>query len=300
MAIPKHNEIYREYLSAILDGQQHKHKDVKNSVAQLIKLTDEEKEQMLASGTRPVFDDRVAWARTYLKAAGLINYPMRGVSQITAEGRKALASDLSIDDTYLRQFESFREFVTPKSRKNSRQNDDDHNPNNGLTPEESIEEAFDQINAALGDEILTELLNKPPVFFERVVVALLVKMGYGGDLEDAGKVTPASGDEGIDGIIREDKLGFSNIYIQAKRYAKDQPVGRPAIQGFVGAIANKVGKGLFITTGRFTSDAKLCAEQNHIVLISGEKLASLMIEYGVGVSTIQTYEIKQIDSDFFA
>lgn len=300
MAIPKHNDIYREFLIAISDGQQHKHKEVQDSIAQQIKLTADERGVMLPSGTRPMFEDRVAWARTYLKAAGLINYPVRGYSQISDEGKKALKSTLPIDNAYLRKFESFRSFETPKQNGKPLQGDVSCEADNDLTPKERIDEAFNQVNAALADELLTELLNNSPAFFERVVVALLVKMGYGGDLEGAGRVTPVSGDEGIDGIIREDKLGFSSIYIQAKRYAREQSVDRPAIQGFVGAIANKVGKGLFITTARFTSGARSCAEQNHIVLIDGEKLANLMIEYGVGVSTVQTYEIKKVDSDFFA
>lgn len=299
MAIPKHSDIYREYLVAISDGQPHKHIEVQDSIARQIKLTDKEREIMLSSGTRPIFDDRVGWARTYLKAAGLINYPVRGVSQISSEGEKALNSSLPIDNAYLRQFESFCKFETPKPKEHAKQIDDSSDVGSDLTPKERIDNAFDQVNAALADELLTEILNNTPSFFERLVVTLLVKMGYGGDLEEAGKVTPASGDEGIDGIIREDKLGFRNIYIQAKRYSKDQAVDRPAIQGFVGAIANKAGKGLFITTARFTSGARVCAEQNHIVLIDGEKLANLMIEYGVGVSTIQTYKIKKIDSDFF-
>ena len=142
-------------------------------------------------------------------------------------------------------------------------------------------------------------MNREPAFFEWLVVKLLEKMGYGGSLEGAGTVTRLSGDDGIDGIIREDKLGFSNIFIQAKRYALDRTVNKPDIQGFVGAIANKAGKGLFITTARFSDGAKQCARENHIVLIDGEKLTSLMIEYGVGVSTIQTYEVKKLDSDFF-
>jgi restriction system protein len=164
-----------------------------------------------------------------------------------------------------------------------------------------MEGAFSEINFSLGDELLTEIMSQPPEFFERLVVKLLVKMGYGGLLGDsAGQTTKLSGDEGIDGVIREDKLGFSNIYIQAKRWNVSRIVNRPDIQAFVGAIANKAGKGLFITTAAFSDGAKQCARENHLVLIDGNRLASLMIEYGVGVSVIQTYEIKKIDSDFFA
>jgi restriction system protein len=162
-----------------------------------------------------------------------------------------------------------------------------------------MENAFSEINSELKSEILNEIMMQEPAFFERLVVKLLIKMGYGGSLNGKGIVTPPSNDEGIDGIIREDKLGFSNIFIQAKRYAIESTIGRPDIQAFVGAIARREGKGLFITTGKFTSNAREYAKNNHIVLVDGNDLADLMIEYNLGVSTVHDYEIKRIDTDFF-
>ena len=213
------------------------------------------------------------------------------------------------DLKFLEKYDSFLEF---KSRKRN----DGNTP--GIaepvgseqqikTPYELMDSSFYEIKSALRNEILSvltggttnEVTNKMALFFERLVVKLLMKMGYGGLLDGEGSTTPGSGDGGIDGIIREDKLGLSHIYIQAKCYSLERTVSRPAVQTFVGAIAGKAGKGLFITTAKFSSEAKEYAKHNHVVLVDGDMLADLMIEYGVGVSTAQTYEIKKLDSDFF-
>jgi restriction system protein len=298
MAMPKYDDIYKEILTTLTDGEIHSIEELRDAVAKLTGVTTSERAVMLESGSKPVFDDRVGWARTYLKAAGLVDYPRRGATQITDEGKRVLSRNPAvIDNNFLREYESFRAF---QSRTKSKLSLEVRETQDNTTPAERIETAFAEINSSLGYELLTEIMSQPPAFFEDMVVKLLVKMGYGGSLGDeAGQVTRLSNDEGIDGVIREDKLGFSNIYIQAKRWNPDKTVNRPDVQAFVGAIANKAGKGLFITTATFSEGAKQCAKENHIVLIDSNRLTSLMIEYGVGVSTTQTYEIKKIDSDFF-
>jgi restriction system protein len=300
MAMPKYHEIYNEILTAVADGKTHDIESVRTSVARQKGVSDEERLILLASGTRPVFDDRVGWARTYLKAAELIEYPSRGKTCITSIGKALIESNPPrIDNDYLEQYDSFKEF---RARSKSGEKVSDAGTIEDMsTPTERMQSAFAEINDSLADELLAEIMSQSPTFFEQAIIKLLVKMGYGGGNEGAGIVTPASGDGGIDGIIREDKLGFSNIYVQAKRYDRNSTVGRPEIQKFIGAIAEyKNKKGLFVTTAKFTGEAKRTAEASQIVLIDGERLAKLMIEYGVGVSTVQTLEIKRVDSDFFS
>jgi len=300
MAIPRHNEIYREVLQAVADGAEHKISEIRESVAAAKKITEDERRELLKSGTRPVLDDRVGWSRTYLKAAGLVDYPKRGFTQVTERGKAALNQSSPINDDYLMQFETFRNFVGKNSMAETQTSMPCNGHSSDTTPQESIEAAFSQMNSTLSDELLTEIMNHEPKFFEKLVVDLLLKMGYGGILEGNGTVTPTSHDDGIDGIIREDKLGFSNIFIQAKRYAPDNTVHKPDIQKFVGAIVHKGGRGLFITTAKFSEGAKSYAKESHIVLVDGAKLAELMIEYKLGVSVVQTFEIKKMDSDYFA
>ena len=301
MAIPKYNDLYREILVSISDGIEHPSADIRDSVAKQKRLTSDERAVMF-NKYQSTFDYRVAWARTYLKAAGLIVYPKRGFTQITDEGRKVLADTKAvINNDYLRRYKSFCAFISNSVQNTKTSNKAEDATQISETPHERIDVAFSEIHASLCDELLTEIMNQAPAFFEGLVVQLLVKMGYGGSAGDnAGQVTKLSSDEGIDGIIREDKLGFSNIFIQAKRWDIKRTVNRPDIQAFVGAIANKAGKGLFISTATFSEGAQKCAKENHVVLIDGNRLAALMIEHGVGVSTTQTYEIKKIDSDFFS
>ena len=300
MSMPKYDEIYNEILNAVADGESHGIEVIRTSVAKQKSVTNEERSILLERGTKPVFDDRVGWARTYLKAAGLIEYPSRGLTRITAEGKNVLNSNLPrIDNTFLNRYDSFKQFLA--RGKSGKSSDSVKATEDTETPSERMQSAFSEINDSLADELLTEIMSQAPAFFERLVVKLLVKMGYGGGNEGAGIVTPPSSDGGIDGIIREDKLGFSNIYIQAKRYDRDSTVSRPEIQKFIGAIAEyKNKKGLFVTTAKFSAEAKKSAEASQIVLIDGERLAKLMIEYGVGVSIVQTLEIKKVDSDFFS
>jgi len=301
MAIPKHHEFFMDVLKILSAGEILTNPQLYDAVATLRKISDEDRSIVSANTAVSVFANRVAWAKSYLKAAGLVIYPKRATVQITAEGLRVLKlNPQPLDVAYLRaNYESMRVFLGQKG-KNDIADVVAGDTQQEQTPQERMDIAFGQITSVLKGEILSEIMALPPAFFERLVVKLLMGMGYGGTLDGEGIVTPLSGDGGIDGIIREDKLGFSNIYIQAKRYALERTISRPDMQGFVGAIANKVGKGLFITTAKFTSEAIQCAKDNHIVLVDGDRLAELMIEYSVGVSTIQTYEIKRLDSDFFA
>jgi restriction system protein len=302
MTIPKYDEMYKEILISISDGSSHSINSIRNSVAQQKNVSDEERTLLLNSGTRPVFDDRVGWARTYLKEAGLLEYPKRGYTRITTAGNDVLVSNpTEIDNNFLSRYDSFLAFRS-RSKPDQILNTGSVSENyqEKSTPAEQMENAFAEINLSLSDEILSEIMNHSPAFFERLVIRLLAKMGYGVSLGDnAGFITPFSRDAGIDGVVSEDKLGFSNIFFQAKRWNTDITVNRPEIQKFIGAIANKAGKGLFITTSSFSEGAKQCAQESHIILIDGKHLTSLMIEYGVGVSASQIYEIKKIDSDFF-
>ena len=303
MSIPKYDEMYRAFLNCLADGQAHKSKEVKDLVASVFSISEKERAEMLPSGKQQLFDNRIGWTRTYLKKAGLIQSPSRGVYIITPTGQQVLAENPpQIDNVYLQRFESFRQFISPNP-------DESATPSHetvvsSKTPQDILDEVFQQINATLAEDLLAEVMKQPPSFFEHLVVKLLTQMGYGGSVENAGAVIGQTGDEGIDGIIREDKLGFSLIFIQAKRWDCDKTVGRPEIQKFVGALAGQgASKGLFITTAKFTKEARQYAEKQHttkVVLVDGSALAKLMIEYNLGVSTEVIYRIKRVGSDFFA
>ena len=255
---------------------------------------------LLASGKQTVFDNRIGWCRTYLKKAGLLESIARGKYVLTADGKRVLSENpAKIDNLYLQRFDSFRAFFSRSSG-----NEHPVAAVSSQTPQDTLEAAFHQINSVLEDNLLTSIMGQSPAFFEHLVVKLLTQMGYGGSAEDAGMVIGQTGDEGIDGLIREDKLGFSLIYIQAKRWDRSTSIGRPEIQKFVGALAGQgASKGLFITTAKFTKEAREYANKQHtakIVLVDGQKLAKLMIEYNLGVSTETTYQVKRIDTDFFS
>ena len=299
MAIPKYYEIYYYFLKHLSDGKSHTIREIKEYVANEFSLTDEERRELLPSGKQAMFDNRLGWTRTYLTKAGLINSPARGVFTITLQGQQLLDKKLSvINDDVLMQYDSFKEFKNPELRNHvpSAQ----PVPEQDESPQDQLDNAFRLINETLADDLLSEILKQPPEYFESLVVKLLQKMGYGGSLPSSGTVVGKSGDGGIDGIIKEDKLGFNLIYIQAKRYAVDRTVGRPDLQSFVGALAEKKrSKGLFITTSQFSKEAIRYAENQQVILIDGVTLTKLMIEYNLGVSIESTYEIKRIDTDFF-
>ena len=300
MAVPKFFEFFEAFLKAVSDGELHSAKDVRNNIANSMKLTEEDLAEMLPSGTQRTFDNRVAWARTYLDKAGLIETPMRGKYHITEEGIRALASNEKIDIAYLEKSEEFKNFHNVTTQNTSIEIQDEKNE----TPLEILESAHKQYLSALASQLMDEVMKLTPVEFERLVVKLLLKMGYGSGIEGAGMVTQASNDGGIDGIIKEDQLGFSHIYIQAKQWALEQIVGKPEIQKFVGALqGQQAQKGLFITTARLSSGAIQYANNLlgvKVVLVDGSALTKLMIKHSVGVSLEQTYEVKKIDSDFFA
>jgi restriction system protein len=302
MPIPKYDEMYLAFLECLADGQTHKSKEVKDAVADIFAVSEKERAELLPSGKQRLFDNRIGWTCTYLKKAGLLQSPSRGIYVITPAGKQVLNENpIQIDNLYLQRFEPFRKFMTPNNEEAIARTSAANV--SSKTPQDVLDEAFQQINTTLADDLLSEIMKQSPAFFEHLVIKLLTQMGYGGSVDHAGTVIGQTGDEGIDGIIREDKLGFSLIYIQAKRWDCDKTVGRPEIQKFVGALAGQgASKGLFITTAKFTKEACQYAQKQHttkVVLVDGITLAKLMIEYNLGVSTEATYEIKRIDSDFF-
>ncbi len=301
--IPDFQSLMLPLLKAVADGKEFKTSDITKQLANEFKLTDEERKQLLASGRQTIFNNRVGWAMTYLKKAGLISSPLRATVVITDLGKQVLAKKLNkIDINYLRKFSSFLNFVRGDRNDVVHQEDDSSVNIKEETPDEILDNAYLQLRKSLASELLSRVLDLSPSFFERLVVELLVKMGYGGSIKDAGKAIGKSGDEGIDGTIKEDKLGLDIVYIQAKRWKHTNLVGRPELQKFVGALAGQgAKKGIFITTSSFTKEALDYTPKNEtkIVLIDGEQLAQLMIDYSIGCTTQQIYELKKVDSDFF-
>ena len=305
MAVPKFYEFFGSFLRAVSDGEIHKSKEVQKTIAADMQLSEEDMAEQLPSQRQATYVNRIMWARTYLDKAGLITTPARGQYQITDEGRKALASGVPIDLKYLDRYDSFRKFhVYNPGEGKPAQTAVSQTEEEEKTPIEIMNAAFNKVNASLAGELMDLVMNLEPTEFESLVVKLLLKMGYGNGIEDAGKVTKATGDGGIDGVIKEDQLGFNSIYIQAKKWSADHKVSRPEIQKFAGALqGEKATKGLFITTTDFTKDAEDYAANlrgSNIVLINGNQLTKLMIRYNLGVAVDQTYEVKRIDSDFFS
>lgn len=300
MAVPKYDELMKPLLVVVQDGEVYKMKDVTSMLAQQLNLSAEDLAELLPSDRQTVFKNRVSWAKTYLKKAGLLDSPARATIVITDAGKKVVADNPDkIDSKYLEQFPSFVDFTSAPETQDSGVTPPAVPQLTDLTPDDQLEEAYKQINASLASDLLSEGLKINSYTFEKLVVDLLSKMGYG-TVAYGSHATVASGDEDIDGVIMEDKLGFSLIYVQAKEWALDKVVSRPDIQSFVGAIAGKHGDGLFVTTARFSQQARDYAETHHIILIDGERLANLMIEYNFCVSTRKTFEIKAIDTDALA
>ncbi len=300
MAIPDYQTCMLPLLKHYGDGQEHTNRESIDALAEEFDLSDEERRMMLPSGVQGLFDNRVNWARTYMKKAGLIQSPKRGVHKITARGTDVLkGKPEKIDVAYLRQFKEFEDFLSLRHEKTDAEEQELNL--NSKTPEESLENAYQKLRGDLAADLLQRLKSCSPAFFERLVIEVIVKMGYGGTRKDAGRAIGKSGDGGIDGIIKEDKLGLDAIYIQAKRW--ENTVGRPEIQKFIGALAQqRAKKGLFITTSAFSAEAEDCVTRidAKVVLIDGESLAQMMIDHNVGVSTTGIYEVKKIDSDYFA
>ena len=303
MPIPDFQSIMLPFLKFSSDGNEHTPREAVEKLAITFKLTEADREELLPSGGQRIFDNRVAWTKTHLLKAGLIESPRRSYFKITDKGRSVLDQNLpKINMAFLRQFPEYVEFQAPKRNENSFDEPVVIDESLTQTPEETLENAYQSIRKTLAEDLLNKVVSLSPAFFERLVVELLVKMGYGGSIKDAGKAIGKSGDEGIDGTIKEDKLGLDVIYIQAKKWTPGNVVGRPELHKFVGALAGQgAKKGVFITTSSFTKEAKEYAPRNEtkIVLIDGEELAQLMIDYNLGVSVQQTYEIKRMDNDFF-
>jgi restriction system protein len=305
--IPDYQTLMLPLLKFLSDGKEHNINEAVEFLGNEFQLTESEKNELLPSGQAYLFSNRVGWARTYLKKAGLVDSRKRGLINITEKGKTVFSEGVKeINVKYLQKFPGFIEFQSPKKKdinnykiKFDSQIESIHNILKE-TPEEQIENGYTQIRKSLEEEILSKLKSIHPSFFEKIVVELLVKMGYGGSIAEAGKATRYTNDEGIDGIIKEDKLGLDVIYVQAKRW--EGVVGRPELHKFVGALAGqRAKKGVFITTSNFSKEAVLYAAQmdTKIVLIDGEQLAQYMIDYNLGVSTQNTYEIKRMDSDYF-
>ncbi len=300
MAIPDFQTIMRPLLEVASDGKQHSNRDAREALARTFKLTEDEKNALLPSGRQGIFVNRVAWAKAYLQQAGLLDTPQRGHFKITERGRQAL-NDVPdrITIGFLQRFPEFAEFRSP-TRKPKAPQLEPNTEEEERTPEETLEAAHLRLHADLAAELLSRVKRSSPRFFEHLVVELLLKMGYGGSREEAGEAVGAAGDEGIDGVISEDRLGLDTIYLQAKRW--EGTVGRPEIQKFVGALHGKrAKKGVFITTGSFSADARDYVKniEPKVVLIDGRQLAELMIDFNVGVDSVISYQVKRITSDYF-
>ena len=297
--IPDYQSIMLPLLQYVSDVKEHKMRDVTDRLAEQLGVTEEERKELLPSGAAPVFYNRTAWAKTYLKKAGLLDSPKQGLIKITKRGLEVLKNNPnSIDVRFLKQFSEFVEFQTTKREGETIGIEDISTE----TPEEELETAYQKIRKSLAQDLLNKVISLSPAFFEKLVVELLVRMGYGGSIKDAGRAIGKSGDEGIDGTIKEDKLGLDIIYIQAKKWQTGNVVGRPELQKFVGALAGQgAKKGIFITSSSFTRDALDYTPKNEtkIVLIDGQQLAQYMIDYNLGVTSLNNYEVKRMDSDYF-
>lgn len=302
MAIPDFQSLMLPLLKFSADGLDHTTREAVEALAEEFQLTHAERNELLPSGTQAIFLNRVGWANSFLKKAGLLESPRRAMLKITARGREVLATNPpKIDIKFLEQFPEFIQFrdASRNNKETSARQNSASEPTD-QTPEETLELAFQSLSLNLALDLLNRILGCSPVFFERLVVELLVKMGYGGSRRDAGERIGQSGDGGIDGIIKEDRLGLDTIYIQAKRWQGS--VGRPEIQKFVGALqGQRAKKGVFITTSTYTAEAIEYASRidTKVVLMDGQQLSSLMIDFDVGVSVSTSYSIKRIDSNYF-
>jgi len=306
MGVPDYQTLMLPSLQALADGSERTSAELREMVAKAVGVSDADMELLLPSGKQGLFANRVAWAVTYMAKAGLIARPRRGVAVITDRGRSLLAEGLDrIDGSVLQRYDEFNEFkttrhdrdVTPPAQARS-----GWRPEDVGSPSEAIRALVEEVNAAVAAEVLERVLAQPPVFLEHLVLRLLEAMGYGG-VEAISEHLGGPGDEGLDGVIRQDALGLDVVYVQAKRYAPDRKIGRPDLQAFVGALNGaRANRGIFITTSGFTTDAKSFVEriQARIVLIDGPTLAKEMVRRNVGVEIRDVHEEKRIDEDFFA
>ena len=297
MTIPNFQSIMRPLLGHLGDGQLHGTAETLAGLGEHFDLSETELDELLPSGVQTVFKNRVAWAKSYLKQAALVEAPIRGKYQITERGREAFATDEIINMKFLERYEEYQAF-----RKRSRQTQDDSSGAvaEEKTPEELVEVGHKRIKQELASELVDRIKACPSEFFEKLVVELLLKMGYGGSRKDAGEAVGRGADGGIDGIIKEDRLGLDTIYIQAKKW--ENTVGRPEVQKFAGALqGRRARKGIFMTTSEFSREAReyVTNIDTQIVLLDGRDLADLMIDFNLGVSLKSQYDIKEIDGDYF-
>lgn len=303
MAVPKFQQFFPPVIKSLGDGKVHTIQEINEYCINELKLSEQDCLEQIPSGYSKV-NNRIAWAKTYLKKAGLIESPARTKFRLTEEGMKAYqlgAECVTLE--YLQQFESFQKFHETKNDER-KEIEKQIGTTTDKSPREIIDDTLKEWNASLADDLLAEILKISPYEFESLVVKLLIKMGYGSLRQNENAVTRKSNDEGIDGIVTADKLGFDAIYVQAKQWKQGTAVGRPEVQKFLGALVGQgATKGLFITTTNFSKAAREFAEKhinNTIILVDGTMLTNLMIEYNLGVSTSVTYELKRIDYDFFS
>ena len=305
MAIPKFEDFLYPFLFRLKDMNNVSIKEMRKYIIEHFHLTDEDCKLRTKSGSANQLDDRLGWSRQWLRRALFIEIPQRGVYKITKRGGEYLQNHTDLRQTDLMKYPEFAEYATTSSGTEKKQTAKviEELEDSKQTPTEQLENAYQTIVKDLAADLLQKVLEQSAQFFEHLVLDLLLKMGYGGSLSDAGLVTKYSHDDGIAGIIKEDKLGLDKIYIQAKRYNTANTIGKPQIQQFVGALdEQKASKGVFITTSSYSSEARKYAEEKaskKIVLIDGQELARYMIEYNVGVSLKHVYEVKRIDSDYF-
>lgn len=305
MTVPDFQSVMLPLLQTVAGGKEITLRNAIDQLAVKFLLTQEQLQALLPSGRQAIFDNRIGWAKTHLVKAGLLESPRRSYFKITTRGQQVLDSHPStINVNFLRRYAEYSEFIKPSTSAkddNGDQKLEQQVVQATATPDEILEAAYQGLRNTLADELLEKIKSASPVFFERLVVELLVKMGYGGSIKDAGRATRYTGDGGIDGIIKEDKLGLDVIYIQAKRW-ENNTVGRPDVQSFVGALeGQRANKGVFITTSRFADTAVqyVGTISKKVVLIDGPQLANLMIDYNLGVSSSVVYELKKMDNDYF-
>lgn len=300
MAVPDYQTLMLPVLTALSDGQACTAAALRDRVAEAIDLTEADRAERIPSGSR-VFDSRVHWAVTYMTQAGLLDRPKRGVVELTDRGRRLLdTSPTRVDNDVLSQFPEFVEFMSRSSRTRTR-TPESAETDVATTPRERLAHGVDEANAAVSTELLTRIRKREPAFLEELVLELLTAMGYGGR-EGAAEHLGQSGDQGLDGVIRQDALGLDRVYVQAKRYSADRSIGRPDIQGFVGALHGaQADRGIFITTSRFTAEAQDYAERvpARIVLIDADRLGELLVRHDIGVQAEETFVLKRIDEDYF-
>lgn len=302
MPVPDYQSLMRPVLVELSDGEPRPIAELRERVADQIGLTAEDRRELVPSGQKPLYQDRISWAVSYMKQAKLVERRKRGVYALTRRGHEVLNTyPERVDNGALRQYEEFEAFLNRSSNNSQDKSKSEEAASDEKTPEESLEGAYGRVRTAIEAELLDQVKSASPEFFERLVVELLVSMGYGGSLKDAGQAIGKSGDEGIDGIIKEDRLGLDRILIQAKRWTTNT-VGRPDVQSFAGSLEGaRARKGIFITTSTFSAEARAYVDriEKRIVLIDGDELASYLYEHGVGVSTTATYAVKRVDSDYF-